>query len=204
MRSWITPVTSALSRRVHFKGKARALDALGIGPSYLDLVPPGTHVVECVEGIRMDLAQRQDIMSRELYLHGFYQDDVLVALRSLLRPGDVFWDIGANQGLMSVYVDRVFSGEVRTFAFEPSPPVVEILQRNLELNDCRSVEIQAYCLSREAGSVPFYTSATNSWNATLIGDFDIVSSLIFPALILQFKSFIGSVHGQFSRFYFRE
>lgn len=119
----------------------------------------------------MDLSQRQDIMTRELYLHGFYQDDVLVALRSLLEPGGVFWDIGANQGLMSVYVDRVFGGEVRSFAFEPSPPVVEILQRNLALNSCRSVEVEAYCLSNAAGSVPFYTSATNSWNATLIGDF---------------------------------
>jgi FkbM family methyltransferase len=171
MRSWVTPITSALSRRVQFKGKTRTLDALGLGLSNLELVPPEAHEIRCIEGIRMDLSQRQDIMTRELYLHGFYQDDVLVALRNLLHPGDVFWDIGANQGFMSVYVDRVFEGQVHTVAFEPSPPVIQVLRRNLSLNHCRAVEIEACCLSNEAGTLPFYTSATNSWNATLIREF---------------------------------
>lgn len=60
-------------------------------------------------------------MLHDLWEDGYYQDDVLVALRSLLKPSDVFWDLGANDGFMTLYVNAVFAGQVATRVFEPSP-----------------------------------------------------------------------------------
>jgi FkbM family methyltransferase len=110
-------------------------------------------------------------MFRELFVNGLYQSDVLVALRNLLRPGGVFWDIGANYGLMSLYVDRHFAGQVRTIAFEPSPAVLDVLRRNVAANACRNLRIEPICLSDRSGSTVFFTSPDNSWNATLIESF---------------------------------
>jgi len=161
----------ALARRLHFRGKARLLDLLGIGPSHRDCVPEGVTSVRCVEGIVVHTTRPTDIMFRELFVNGLYQSDVLVALRHLLRPGGIFWDIGANYGLMSLYVDRHFDGAVQTVAFEPNPVVLEELRRNVEANGCRSVRVEPICLSDEPGTVTFYTAPDNSWNATIIKQF---------------------------------
>lgn len=171
MMTQLNQAILALSRRIQFKGKGRLLDLLGNGSGRRDVVPDGVDSAECIDGIRVESSCPQDVMFRELYVHGLYQDDVLTALRHLLRDGDVFWDIGANYGFMSIYVDRHFEGRVRTIAFEPSPIVLPELRRNLEVNGCRSVTVEQICLSDTIGSVPFYTSPDHSWNATLIKAF---------------------------------
>lgn len=58
-----------------------------------------------------------------------------VVLRDLVgsvQDGDVFWDVGANIGLVSCIVGR--AAEVETVAFEPYPPTVQSLRRNLADN----------------------------------------------------------------------
>lgn len=59
---------------------------------------------------------------------------VLSDLLSELRPDDVFFDIGANIGLYSVFAaNTIPDGEV--FSFEPSPDTYEKLLKNIGLND---------------------------------------------------------------------
>ena len=161
----------AASRRVQFRGKARLLASLGLSLKNRELVPPGIDRVRCRGGIEISTHDPRDVMFRELWLHGHYQDDVLVALANLLKPGQVFWDIGANFGLMSLWVERQFAGAVKTVAFEPAPTVAATLRRNVELNHARSITVEQVCLSDQPGQVKFYTSRDHSWNATLISSF---------------------------------
>lgn len=161
----------AVSRKIQFLGKARFLDLLGWGPGNKDLVPQNVNSVECIDGIVIQTSCNNDVMFRELYVNGSYQDDVLVSLRSLLRPGDVLWDIGANYGFMSIYIDRYFSGNVDIFAFEPNPVVLMELERNLELNRCLNVTVESICLADRVGTADFYISKDHSWNATMIPEF---------------------------------
>ncbi len=52
-------------------------------------------------------------------------------------PDSVFWDIGANVGLYSIYAGLRHSG-LRVFCFEPSVLNVELLARNIVLNGVKS------------------------------------------------------------------
>jgi FkbM family methyltransferase len=159
------------TRAVQFRGKARLLDLVGLGPSNKAVVPEGVSAVDCIEGIRIESKRPNDVMFRELYVNGLYQDDVLAALAALLRPGDVFWDVGANYGFMTIYVQSRFGGRVKCVAFEPNPIVIEELERNLALNDCKDVTVEATCVSDRIGEVAFYVSEDHSWNATMVTDF---------------------------------
>jgi FkbM family methyltransferase len=47
-----------------------------------------------------------------------------------IRPGDVVFDVGANIGLFSIHLARTVPG-ARLYAFEPAPPVFDMLTRNL-------------------------------------------------------------------------
>lgn len=70
---------------------------------------------------------------------GSYAPLVVAAMKRHLKPGDVFFDVGANIGYLSaVAADLVGpSGEVH--AFEPVPVYFERLQRLAELNPAHKI-----------------------------------------------------------------
>jgi len=53
---------------------------------------------------------------------GYYEPEVIDALRPFLRPGAVFWDVGANIGLHTVTAACLAPGS-QVVAFEPNPAV---------------------------------------------------------------------------------
>jgi FkbM family methyltransferase len=72
----------------------------------------------------------------------------------VLRPGDVFLDVGAIVGTYIILASGV--AQARTLALEPIPATFERLLRNLRLNDLLS-RVDARCLAVGAteGSVRF-------------------------------------------------
>ena len=53
-----------------------------------------------------------------------------------IRPGDVFYDIGANVGAYSLIAAKATANSARIFAFEPSASSFHDLCRNVVLNGC--------------------------------------------------------------------
>jgi FkbM family methyltransferase len=85
-----------------------------------------------------------------------------MVIESLLEPGDVYIDVGANIGLHSIAAARAMSGQGKIFAFEPFEPTRKLLERNLWLNGFSSVcEVSHYALSNEAGSHKLHLGATS-------------------------------------------
>lgn len=85
-----------------------------------------------------------------------------IVIESLLEPGDVYIDVGANIGLHSIAAARAMSGQGKIFAFEPFEPTRKLLERNLWLNGFSSVsEVSHYALSDKAGSHKLHLGATS-------------------------------------------
>jgi len=61
------------------------------------------------------------------------EPDMVDWLKTSLRPGDVFWDIGANVGAYSLLAAKVCP-EARVFSFEPFIPNFAHLWDNIALN----------------------------------------------------------------------
>ena len=57
-----------------------------------------------------------------------------------IPEGSVFWDVGANVGLYSIYAAK--KNRVTVFAFEPSVFNLEFLARNIFLNDLQVHKIK--------------------------------------------------------------
>jgi FkbM family methyltransferase len=83
---------------------------------------------------------------------GYFDEAVLVAIKDNLKPGEVFWDIGANVGLHSFTIKKLMP-TVQCHAFEPFyknfarlcvnqqlNPDSQISKYNLALSDKRSIE----------------------------------------------------------------
>ena len=75
---------------------------------------------------------------------------------SELRPGDVFFDIGANIGLFTIYAACRLKATGMVYAFEPHAPSFCSLLRNIELNGLRNRAQALSCaLHAEDGFFPF-------------------------------------------------
>ena len=89
--------------------------------------------------------------SKQLYVGGCIDPNEFALLDELLEPGMTFIDVGANEGLYSLFASRKV-GEIGTvWAFEPSPRECGRLRANLELNDLENVEVFAMALGAEEG-----------------------------------------------------
>ena len=74
-------------------------------------------------------------------------------LMSELHPGDCFYDIGASNGLYSVYLGGVVANQGQVVAFEPEPQTFERLQENVKLNELTNVQCLKLALGDTEGVV---------------------------------------------------
>jgi FkbM family methyltransferase len=66
-----------------------------------------------------------------------YEEDLLLALARLIRPGDLIVDCGANIGNHTLYFATVCQAQVE--AYEPNPAAYRFLRRSIELNGLEHV-----------------------------------------------------------------
>jgi FkbM family methyltransferase len=69
---------------------------------------------------------------------------------SALKPGMIFFDVGANAGLFAISAAKKIGGK-GVFAFEPCSSTCELLKRNLELNRLGGVNVVQSALGESEG-----------------------------------------------------
>ena len=72
------------------------------------------------------------------YWVGIAESRVQDQLGSMLNPGDVFYDIGANAGFFTLAAAKIVGPEGRVVSFDPLPENAQSITEQLELNDFSS------------------------------------------------------------------
>lgn len=80
---------------------------------------------------------------------------------SMLGPGDVVVDIGANIGWHTVVCGLTIGPSGRVICFEPDAANADLLERNVALNHLDNVRVFRCALSETTGTVQFNRSADN-------------------------------------------
>jgi FkbM family methyltransferase len=85
---------------------------------------------------------------------GLHEFPEMGFLLHLLRPGDLFFDVGANVGSYTVLASKVCGA--RSVAFEPDPDTAAHLRRNIAINAIGDlVTVEQAAVGAEAGQVAF-------------------------------------------------
>lgn len=77
---------------------------------------------------------------------------------SLLEPGMVVADVGANLGLYSLLASEAVGPEGVVHAFEPHPSNYRMLMRSIERNGCKNIVSHQAAVSDRSGSLDLFVS----------------------------------------------
>ncbi len=123
-----------------------------------------------------------EYVDNKIIRNGYYEEEVLLALLRVLRPADVFWDIGANVGLHALTVAKLLPN-VFVQAFEPNPQLADLIRKAARLNSL-AVQVVEVALDCDTGTAPLFLhegnlgqSSLHNWDSNpLIKHIDVTTS----------------------------
>ena len=88
--------------------------------------------------MNLDLAEFVD---RTIFCTGEWEPRETALIADLLKPGDVFIDVGANIGYFTVLASRLVGATGKVIAIEANPRTFKRLEANVALNRCANVDL---------------------------------------------------------------
>ncbi len=170
MKQQESPQTYSLPFRT-FKVLQNALRGTGLGQikalrnvrdAVYRLVRPQSRVLLNIQGIKMEVDPLQMGVVPELLRDGIFERCETELIRSLLKPGQVFVDVGGNIGYYTLIAADIVGSTGRVYTFEPEPSNFAFLERNVEINGFRNVTLERFALSNVRESKRLFLNSTNS------------------------------------------
>jgi FkbM family methyltransferase len=116
-------------------------------------------------GTRMS-GNTRDLIQRHIYFFGTWEPNISSWLRSTLRPGDGFIDIGANIGHYSLLASRLVGENGKVLAVEPAQWIHSILDQHIRLNGAANVRTVQVAASDACGKLELYPGAPDNIGKT--------------------------------------
>jgi FkbM family methyltransferase len=126
-----------------------------------ELTGPRDAEVALEDGAAKAVVDLSTVHGRRIFAYGFCEP-AAGAMRSLLRPGDVAIDAGANIGLFSLVAAVAVGPGGRVIACEPSPGTAAILRSNVERNRFDWTEVHQVAVADCAGVLPMHVFSAGS------------------------------------------
>jgi FkbM family methyltransferase len=121
----------------------------------------GIRICACHAGSR-------DVISKSLYWLGDFDPWVVALLKKLAKPRSIALDVGANIGAISLRLSRFVGPKGKVISFEPFPPNLQLLRKNIAGNNCANVEIVGIALSSRSGCCRVGTPDNQPGHAAII------------------------------------
>ena len=109
-------------------------------PQILLKKPTVPQVIQTLHGFKLYIDPiRDNGIEKEIYYTGTYEKGTLHVLNHILKSNDVFVDVGANIGLISIYAAQKVGSKGIVHAYEANPETFTIMENNIELNELHNI-----------------------------------------------------------------
>ncbi|MET3580224.1 FkbM family methyltransferase [Mesorhizobium robiniae] len=85
------------------------------------------------------------------FARGTYEFPIQEAIVSLLEPGNVFYDVGANIGFFSLIAARRVGSHGQVYAYEPVPRNAAAIRRSRDVNRLSTIQVFAEAVGAVTG-----------------------------------------------------
>jgi FkbM family methyltransferase len=110
------------------------------------------------QGLWLELNPR----TGQQYLRGEVEPAIQNVLAERLKPGMVFYDLGANIGFFSLLAARLVGATGKVFSFEPDPEIADRLRRNIGRNGFTNTMVVEAGIWSASGNVNFVAADLSS------------------------------------------
>ena len=100
-------------------------------------------------------------IQQQLFWYGYYEKELGDLIKKILKPGDVFLDIGANIGYFSLLAAK-HEPTAKIISFEPVSSVFKILEENISRNAAKNVKAVNAAASDKNGRREIYLSVEDN------------------------------------------
>jgi FkbM family methyltransferase len=107
-----------------------------------------------------------DLIQRYLYMFGTWEPNLTAWIKSRLRPGDTFIDVGSNIGHFSLLAASLVGPSGRVVAIDASPRFAAALKLTATANGYRNIRVVCSAVSATAGELCFYIKDQNNLGGT--------------------------------------
>jgi len=108
-------------------------------------------------------------LESSIYYFGAYEAGTLYVLEQLLEQGDVFLDVGANIGSLSIVVARFIGKNGLVYTIEPHPVIFKELLENIALNRTTNIVALKVAVGSSFSEALLYDNPDVNWgSASLI------------------------------------
>lgn len=90
-------------------------------------------------------------LGNHLLTYGCYDEGTASAIRSLLKPGDTFFDLGANEGYFSLLASEIVGRQGKVYSVEPQARLWPVIIRNFLLNERTNYTLIPYAIGESKG-----------------------------------------------------
>jgi len=108
------------------------------------------------------------LVALALFRLGLMGRDEFALFRSLLRPGMTVVDVGANQGVFTLFCADLVGSTGTVIAFEPDPEMFLTLEANAKASAKTGIELHNLALGSEDGQLTFHISRLNRGDNRLL------------------------------------
>ena len=123
----------------------------------------GCHMVVDYDRGRIQV-DTSSVIEYQILFHGYFEPAVVRLLQSLLRPGDVCIDVGANIGAHALAASFAVGSTGRVIAVEPHPELAARLRANAALNGLQNMLVMEAAVAESDGEVPLHVFPVGAFN----------------------------------------
>jgi FkbM family methyltransferase len=154
-------ILHAMARSDFVRGTYGALCSIpmvraGIHSLVRAAIPLETRIwIRIPEGLGKGLWMYSDPRFDVGYMNGDHEPWIQELLKSELRPGDCYYDVGAHRGFFCLIASRFVGPSGKIVAFEPDPENAAVLRANNARNGITHVAVEEAALWSSVGQVTF-------------------------------------------------
>ena len=118
-------------------------------------VPEGAFTARILGGPLAGMFLSMPALERLAFALGSYESHNTQYIQEILKKGDVFFDVGANIGYLTMVAAKSVGTEGKVISFEPDPRNHALLTSNIKNNGLENVKIKQLAISDTIGELTF-------------------------------------------------
>lgn len=127
-------------------------------------------------GIKYAVSPRSLDVYAALYHDGKWDKHVFATCKEVLSEGDVFYDLGANIGVMSLMLAKAYEDKITIYSFEPQPDLSRAIAVSAKINNFQNIHVYEAMLGEQNEETDLFLSE-HSVHASSVARADATQSI---------------------------